>query len=122
IPACQKDHFMNNRRVVITGLGMITPLGLDVESTWESILNGRSGVGPITLFDTDAYAVKIAAEVKDFDPVQYMPAKEVRRRDRYQHFVVAAAHQAFKHSGVELTNDEDRFCTGIFIGSAVGGI
>ena len=113
---------MNNRRVVITGLGMITPLGHDVESTWENILNGRSGVGPITLFDTESYAVKIAAEVKDFDPAQHMPAKEVRRRDRYQHFVVTAAHQAFKHSGVELTSDEDRFCTGIFIGSAVGGI
>jgi 3-oxoacyl-[acyl-carrier-protein] synthase II len=112
----------NNRRVVITGYGMVSPLGLDVETTWDNITNGRSGIGPLTLFDTSNSAVKIAAEVKNFDPANYMPAKEIRRRDRYQHFVVAAAQQAVKHSGFEIKTDEDRYCTGVFIGSAVGGI
>jgi 3-oxoacyl-[acyl-carrier-protein] synthase II len=112
----------DNRRVVITGFGMVSPLGLDVESSWHNIVNGRSGIAPITLFDTSNSAVKIAAEVKNFDPANYMPAKEVRRRDRYQHLIVAAAHQAVQHSGLEFKTDEDRFCTGVFIGSAVGGI
>lgn len=113
---------VNNRRVVITGFGMVSPLGLDVDSTWDGILNGRSGIAPLTLFDASNSAVKIAAEVKNFDPARYMPAKEVRRRDRYQHFIVAAAHQAVQHAGLEFKSDEDRFCTGVFIGSAVGGI
>jgi 3-oxoacyl-[acyl-carrier-protein] synthase II len=112
----------NNRRVVVTGFGMVSPLGLDVETSWKNIVHGKSGIGPITLFDTSNSAVKIAAEVKDFEPSNYMPAKEVRRRDRYQHFIVAAAQQAVKHSGLEFNTDDDRFCTGIFVGSAVGGI
>lgn len=110
------------RRVVITGFGMVSPLANTAGETWEKIKQGQSGIGPITLFDATNYAVKIAAEVKNFDPTQYMPAKEVRRRDRYQHFVVAAAMQAVEHAGLKLETDEARESAGVFIGSAVGGV
>ncbi len=110
-----------SRRVVVTGMGMVTPLGLDVESTWSAIKVGKSGVGPITLFDPKDYLVKIAAEVKNFDAAQYMPSKEVRRRDRYQHFVVAAGKQAVESSGIQVT-DSNRHRIGTIIGSSVGGV
>lgn len=110
-----------SRRVVVTGMGMVTPLGLDVESSWSGITAGKSGVGPITLFDPKDYLVKIAAEVKGFDASQYMPAKEVRRRDRYQLFVVAAAKQAVENSGIQVT-DANRHRIGTIIGSSVGGV
>lgn len=110
------------RRVVITGYGMITPLGHTTQETWDNILQGKSGVGKITLFDAEKYAVKIAAEVKNFDPTDYIPAKEVRRRDRYQHFISVATQEALAHSGLVLETEEERDRTGIFIGSAVGGV
>src|SRR5438128_1954349 len=110
-----------SRRVVVTGIGMVTPVGLDVKSSWSAIKAGKSGVAPITLFDASDYLVKIAAEVKGFDPTQYMPAKEVRRRDRYQLFVVAAAKQAVESSGIKLT-DSNRHRVGTIIGSSVGGV
>jgi beta-ketoacyl-acyl-carrier-protein synthase II len=110
-----------SRRVVVTGMGMVTPLGLDVESTWSAIKSGQSGVGPITLFDPKDYLVKIAAEVKNFDAAQHMPSKEVRRRDRYQHFVVAAGKQAVEASGIQVT-DSNRHRIGTIIGSSVGGV
>ena len=109
------------RRVVITGLGAISPLGHNAEDTWDGLKNGRSGVGPITRFDPVNHLVKIAAEVKDWDPAQYMPAKEARRRDPYQQFVVAAAQQAHAHSGLAIT-EENSPRTGVIIGSSVGGI
>ncbi|MBZ0284880.1 MAG: beta-ketoacyl-ACP synthase II [Anaerolineae bacterium] len=109
------------RRVVVTGLGMMTPLGHNVEDSWAAIKAGKSGIGPITLFDASSYLVKIAAEVKNFDANQYMPAKEVRRRDRYQHLVVAAAREAVTHSGIEV-NDHNRQRIGTIIGSSVGGV
>ncbi|MBI5669335.1 MAG: beta-ketoacyl-ACP synthase II [Chloroflexi bacterium] len=109
------------RRVVVTGMGFMSPLGHTVDETWEAIKAGKSGIGPITRFDASNHLVKIAAEVKNFDPAQYMPAKEVRRRDRYQHFVLAAAAEAVKDSGMEVT-DENRDRTGVVIGSAVGGV
>lgn len=111
-----------SRRVVVTGFGMISPLGHNVAQTWDGIKNGWSGAGRVTLFDTEKYLVKIAAEVKDYDATQYMAAKEVRRRDRYQHFIVTAAQEAMRHSGLELKTDEERYQTGVFIGSAVGGV
>lgn len=110
-----------SRRVVITGLGMITPLGKTVETTWENIKAGRSGIGPITRFDTTGYAVKIAAEITDWNPKDYMPHKEVRRRDRYQQYIYAAGMQAFTHAGLSIT-DENRSRTGVMIGSAIGGV
>lgn len=109
------------RRVVVTGLGIMSPLGHNVEDTWDAIKAGKSGIGPITRFDASNHLVKIAAEVKNFDPAKYMPSKEVRRRDRYQHFVLAAAAEAVKNAGMEVT-DENRSRTGVIIGSAVGGV
>ncbi len=110
-----------SRRVVVTGMGMVTPLGLNVESSWSGITGGKSGVGPITLFDPKDYLVKIAAEVKGFDATQYMPAKEARRRDRYQLFVLAAGKQAVEQSGIQVT-DANRHRIGTIIGSSVGGV
>lgn len=109
------------RRVVVTGLGAVTPLGLNVKESWEGITNGKSGIGPITLFDPSKYLVKIAAEVKGFDATQFMPAKEVRRRDRYQHMVIAAAREAMQQSGLEV-NDSNRYRIGTIVGSSVGGV
>src|SRR5215212_7356534 len=108
-------------RVVITGLGAVTPLGADVETTWQSLLEGQSGVGPITHFDAEKFKSRIAAEVKDFDPTTYMPPKEARRNDRSVQFAVAAASQAIADSGITVdgSNAED---IGVIIGSGVGGI
>jgi len=109
------------RRVVVTGMGLISPLGQSVAESWEALLAGRSGIAPLTRFDATDFAVKIAAEVKDWDPSRYMLAKEARKRDRYQQFALAAALQAFRDSGLEIT-DENRHRTGVIVGSAVGGI
>jgi 3-oxoacyl-[acyl-carrier-protein] synthase II len=100
---------------------MISPLGQSVADSWEAILAGRSGIASLTRFDTTDYAVKIAAEVKDWNPERYMLAKEARKRDRYQQFALAAALQAFQESGLQVT-DENRHRTGVIVGSAVGGI
>ena len=79
------------RRVVITGLGVVSPVGLDVETTWQNLLSGRSGLGPITLFDTSNHIVRIAGEVKDFDPKEYMDYKMARRSGRFAQLAVAAS-------------------------------
>ncbi|PJF20943.1 MAG: beta-ketoacyl-[acyl-carrier-protein] synthase II [Phototrophicales bacterium] len=110
-----------SRRVVVTGLGMVTPLGNDVETTWEAIKAGRSGIARITQYDPTDHSVQIAAEVKDFDPTQYVDSKELRRRDRYQLFDYAAAMQAYQHSGFELKTEEERNRMGVVVGSSVGG-
>lgn len=109
------------RRVVVTGLGAISPLGHNVNDTWAAIRAGKSGVGPITRFDPANFLVKIAAEVKDWDPAQYMPAKDARRRDRYQQFLLPAAQEAVKHAGLEI-NDSNRDRTGVIVGASVGGV
>jgi 3-oxoacyl-[acyl-carrier-protein] synthase II len=109
------------RRVVVTGMGVVSPLGHTTHDTWEAIKAGKSGIGQITRFDTSNSAVKIAAEVKDWDPSLYMLAKEARRRDRYQQYALAASQEAFKQSGMEIT-DENRHRTGVIVGSAVGGV
>ncbi len=110
-----------SRRVVVTGLGMVTPLGHNVEQSWNAIKAGRSGVGPITRFDPSGFQVRIAAEVKGWNAEDYMPAKEVRRRDRYQHFVVAAAQEAVQQAGLQVSGDS-RWRVGVIIGSSVGGV
>jgi beta-ketoacyl-acyl-carrier-protein synthase II len=102
-------------------MGAVTPLGHSVEETWDAIKAGKSGVAPITRFDTGSYLVKIAAEVKNWDPTVYMAAKDARRRDLYQQFIDAAAQEAVKQAHFEV-NDSNRRCTAIIIGSAVGGI
>jgi len=112
---------MNQRRVVITGMGTVNPLGLETETTWKNALAGVSGAGPITRFDSGPLQVHIAAEVKDFDPVRYMDAKEARRRDRFTQFAVVAAMQAMDMSGLKVDSrlaDE----VSVYIGTGVGGL
>ena len=108
-------------RIVITGMGAITPLGQNVQRSWENAVNGVSGVGPITQFDTADLLVHIACEVKDFHPEVYMDPKEARRRDRYEQFAAVAAQQAIEQSGVEL-NEENSSRVGVMISSAIGGL
>jgi 3-oxoacyl-(acyl-carrier-protein) synthase len=91
------------RRVVITGVGTINPTGNSVAESWDNITNGRSGIAPITLFDTTNFLVKVGGEVKGFDPTKYMDAREARRRDRYQQLAAVAAQEALKHSGLQIT-------------------
>ncbi|MEJ2545356.1 MAG: beta-ketoacyl-ACP synthase II [Calditrichaceae bacterium] len=112
---------MERRRVVITGIGMITPIGNDVKNTWSSLLNGSCGVDKITLFDTENFATKIAAEVKDFDPTQYFEQKEVKKLDRFTQLAMASAMEAMNDAGFDLEKiDHDRF--GVIVGSGIGGM
>lgn len=112
---------MNNRRVVISGLGVVSPLGLGWEVFWQSLLEGRSGVGPITAFDITDFPTKIAAQVNDFEPENYMPKKDVRRMDRTIQFAVGAASLAMADSGLAVEqSDPDRI--GVCIGSGIGGM
>jgi 3-oxoacyl-[acyl-carrier-protein] synthase II len=108
------------RRVVITGLGAVTPLGNDVASTWENLVAGRSGAADITQFDSSDYAVHFACEVKDFDPTQYIERKQARRMDRFAHLVVAAARQAEADAGLEIANESDRI--GAAVATGIGGL
>ncbi|HUF12187.1 MAG TPA: beta-ketoacyl-ACP synthase II [Longimicrobiales bacterium] len=112
------------RRVVVTGLGMLSPVGNDVESSWEALLAGRSGAAPITQFEvTEAFDVRFAAEVKNFDPADYMERKEVRRTDRFTQFALGAAEQAMQHAGLKDALDRiDRTRVGVIIGSGIGGM
>ena len=89
------------RRVVVTGLGAVTPLGLDVPSTWDALVHGRSGIGRITRFDPSPYETQIAGEVKGFDPAKYMDRKEIRRTDRFTQYAVGAAAQALADAGLK---------------------
>jgi 3-oxoacyl-[acyl-carrier-protein] synthase II len=106
-------------KVVITGMGTINPLGRTVNETWEAVSRGVSGVGPITLFDASDFQVKIACEVKNFNPDEYLPAKEARRRDRFEQFAAAAAAEAIQYSGIDLEENPEK--TGVVISSAIGG-
>jgi 3-oxoacyl-[acyl-carrier-protein] synthase II len=118
----QKEERINlQRRVVITGLGAVTPLGLNVEEFWANVIAGKSGVGLITRFDTTDFNVKIAAEVKGFDPENYLDKKEARRTDRFVQFALAAAKMAVDDASLTIdeSNCED---VGVYIGSGVGGI
>lgn len=108
------------RRVVVTGLGAVTPVGNDVETMWNSLINGISGVDVITNFDTSDLKVKIAAQVKDFDATKYIEKKEIRKTDLYTQYAVAAAQQAIDDSGIMGTIAEDRF--GVYVGAGIGGM
>ena len=112
---------MAKRRVVVTGMGMISPLGLDVQSSWKAILEGKSGVGFITHFDATGYPVRIAAEVKGFEPTKYIEQKEVKKMDRFIHFAIAATEMALADSGLKITTDNSERI-GIVIGSGMGGL
>jgi 3-oxoacyl-[acyl-carrier-protein] synthase II len=111
-----------DRRVVVTGLGVVSPLGNDMTTFWNNILGGQCGIGPITRFDTTGYDCRIAGEVRDFDPTPAFPTpKELRRTDRFVHYAVHAGWQALKDSGLDLDRcDRDRI--GTFIGSGIGGL
>jgi 3-oxoacyl-[acyl-carrier-protein] synthase II len=110
-----------SKRVVITGLGAITPVGNDVETLWQSLVAGRSGVGPLTLFDPTPFETRFAAEVKGFDPAALFGRKDARRMDRFTQFAVAAAGQAFADAGLKVT-PENAPRIGCIFGSGVGGI
>ena len=110
-----------DEKIVVTGMGTVNPLGLSVAESWENAVNGISGVGPITQFDASDFLVKIAAEVKHFNPENYMPAREVRRRDRFEQFATAAAREAVQQAGLEI-NNEHAGRTAVFVSSAIGGI
>ncbi len=109
------------RRVVVTGMGALTPVGLDVETSWRAVVEGRSGIGPVTLVPVDDINVKIAGEVKGFDPKNFMDAKDTRRADRFAQFAVAAAREALGHAKFVI-NDENSDEIGVIIGSGAGGI
>ena len=110
------------KRVVVTGLGVISPVGNDVPSFWQSLIEGRCGIGPITAFDTTDYKVKIAAEVKNFDPLIYMEKGEARKQDAFSQYAVAAASQAMQDSGLVSGENIDAFRLGVYIGTGTGGM
>ena len=112
---------MSKRRVVVTGLGLITPVGIGVKESWANIINGQSGIGKITKFDCSTYPSQVAGEVKNFDPLAYIPPKDARRMDTFIQFGIAAGIEAFKDSGIEVTdNNNERI--GVSVGSGIGGI
>jgi 3-oxoacyl-[acyl-carrier-protein] synthase II len=114
---------VSKRRVVISGLGAITPVGNSVASAWEAVTNGRSGIGPITEFDCSQLTTKIAGEVRDFDVEEYIPAKEARRCDKFIHYGMAAGIQALQDSGlIENESNVDPERVGFSIGAGIGGI
>ncbi|RGZ01159.1 beta-ketoacyl-ACP synthase II [Clostridium sp. AM58-1XD] len=108
-------------RVVVTGMGAITPIGNDVESFWSGLKNKTVGIGPITCFDTADYKAKLAAEVKDFDPKLYMDPKAAKRMEKFSQFAVAAAKQALDDSGIDLSQ-EDPYRVGVAVGSGIGSL
>ncbi|MBV8256341.1 MAG: beta-ketoacyl-ACP synthase II [Actinobacteria bacterium] len=108
------------RRVVITGMGAVSPLGLSVEESWTNLLKGESGAGPITHFDHGDYPVHFACEVKDFDPTQWIDRKQARRMDRFVHLILAAARQAEADSGIDISKEADR--VGASIATGIGGL
>jgi len=110
------------RRVVVTGMGVITPVGNDVATTWRSLIEGKSGTAPITKFDASNFPVKFAAEVKGFNPLDYMERKEAKRADQYTQYAVAAARQAMTNAGLVERNGMDPDRIGVIIGSGIGGL
>lgn len=112
---------MMNRRVVVTGLGMVTPLGIGVEKTWEAICRGESGIGHITKFDTADFPTKIAGEVKDFNPSDYIDKKEIKKMDIFIHYALAGAIMAVDDSGLKIT-DENADMVGVLVGAGLGGL
>ncbi|MDX2506698.1 MAG: beta-ketoacyl-ACP synthase II [Gammaproteobacteria bacterium] len=112
---------MTKRRVVITGLGMVSPVGLTVSESWENILAGKSGIAPLENFDTSAFSVKFGGSVKGFDVNQYLSPKDAKKMDQFIHYGMAAGAQAIEDSGLEIT-DENSWRIGVSIGSGIGGI
>ena len=109
-----------NRRVVVTGLGAISPVGKTVDETWNNLIEGKHGIAPITLFDTTEYKAKLGAEVKDFNPLDYMEKTEASRSDRFTQFAMISADQAMKDSGISGTIEPERI--GVYLGVGIGGM
>lgn len=112
---------MSKRRVVVTGLGIISPVGNSVQAAWENILAGNSGIGPITNFDASDFPVRFAGEIRDFDAGEYIAGKEARRMGAFIHYGIAAASQAISDSGIEIT-EANAARAGVAIGSGIGGL
>ncbi|MBF6591782.1 MAG: beta-ketoacyl-[acyl-carrier-protein] synthase II, partial [Ktedonobacterales bacterium] len=110
-----------SRRVVVTGIGLVSPLGNDTPTTWKALVEGRSGVGPITTFDTSDQEVRIAAETKGFDASKYLERKEMRRNDRFVHYAIAASRQALTDAEFAIS-EANRDDVGVIIGSGIGGL
>ena len=112
---------MSRRRVVVTGLGIVSPVGIGVQQAWRNIVDGKSGIARISAFDPSAFASQMAGEVRDFDVTQYISAKDARRMDRFIHFGLAAGIEAFRDSGLEV-NEQNAERIGVCIGSGIGGL
>ncbi len=112
---------MNKKRVVITGVGMITPLGIGIEESWNGLVTGKSGIRKITQFDATAFTTQIAGEVEGFNPEDYIEVKEIKKMDRFIHFAIAAAGMAINDSGLKIT-DQNSDRVGVIVGSGIGGL
>ncbi|MBL5782015.1 beta-ketoacyl-ACP synthase II [Bacillus sporothermodurans] len=112
---------MENKRVVVTGIGAVSPVGNDAKTTWENIIAGKSGIGPLTRVNADDYPAKVAAEVKDFDIEQFIERKEARKMDRFTHYAIAASMMAVKDAHLTI-NEENANRVGVWIGSGIGGM
>ncbi|MCI1730311.1 MAG: beta-ketoacyl-ACP synthase II [Chiayiivirga sp.] len=112
---------MSKRRVVVTGLGIVSPVGNTIATAWDAIVNGRSGIGPVTTYDTTGFATTIAGEVRDFDPTTWIPPKDAKKMDEFIHYGVAASFMALDDSGLQVTEaNAERI--GVIVGSGIGGI
>ena len=109
------------RRVVVTGLGVLSPLGIGTEPTWTGLVNGKSGIGPITQFDCTDYATKFAGEVKDFDPTVWIDKREAKTHDRFLNFGIVASQLAMDDAGLQIT-DANRERVGVYLGAGLGGV
>ncbi len=112
---------MSKRRVVITGMGMVSPVGLSVKESWQNILAGKSGIAPITHFDTSGFATTFGGSVKGFEVTDYIKAKDAKKMDPFIHYGIAASMEAIKDSGIEVT-DENAERIGVAVGSGIGGL
>jgi len=112
---------LSKRRVVVTGLGLLSPVGSSVESSWSAVLAGRSGIGPVTMFDAGEFPCRIAGSVAPFDIAEYLPARDTRRMDPFMQYGIVAALQAFRDSGLEV-NDANRERIGVNMGAGIGGL
>ncbi|HNQ80030.1 MAG TPA: beta-ketoacyl synthase N-terminal-like domain-containing protein, partial [Candidatus Aminicenantes bacterium] len=116
-----RDHRHDLRRVVITGVGLVTPLGTGVSDVWENVISGSSGIGPITRFDASRHATRIAAEVKGFDPLRFVDRKEIRKMDPFIQYAIGAAVLAAEDAGIPPDLLAGERC-GVYVGSGIGGI
>jgi len=115
------NNYYKTRRVVITGLGAVTPIGIGIEAFWNSLKEGKSGIGLTTCFDSSSFSCKVAGEVKDFDPTDYMDPLSAKKMDRFAHFAVVSSQMAIKDAGLKI-DETNAYKIGIIIGSAMGGI